>query len=72
MKSYGNIMSIYMQLASSESYVKSLTNELPNSAEPYDDEAFLQRFAANIRLEASQGREVSPLMTVVSAGKPAS
>lgn len=56
-------MSIYMQLASSESYMKSLTNELPNSATLYDEKAFLERFEANIKAEKVAGA-VSPLMTV--------
>lgn len=62
-KNIGNIMSIYMQLASSESYMKSLTNELPNSATVYDEKAFLERFQENIKAEKVAG-VVSPLMTV--------
>lgn len=56
-------MSIYMQLASNDSYVKSLTNELPNSATPYDDQAFLQRFKANLLAERAEGT-VSPLLVI--------
>ena len=54
-------MSIYKQLAASESYVKCLTNVLPNWSHPYDEKAFLDRFRVNISRERRASKK-SPLL----------
>jgi hypothetical protein len=41
-------MSIYEKIASDERYLKCLAKELPNSAEKYDEAAFLVRFKKNL------------------------
>lgn len=59
-------MSIYEKLANDQAYLKAITNELPNEAKTYNEEAFLTRFEENLQFAASLNNTVAP--AIVPAG----